>query len=51
VSLADPPAPPGEEAASHRFPASLRRPDRAGLDREVHPGRENVLNFDIEVTE
>ena len=44
---------PGWAADSHgvRFPAALRRPDRAGLDREVLAGRENVFHFEIEVPE
>ena len=30
------------------FPDALRRPDRSGLEREVHAGRENVFEFHVE---
>ena len=40
-----------DEPGRPRFPAALRRPDRAGLDREVLAGQENVFHFEIEVTE
>ena len=33
------------------FPAALRRPDRSGLTREVRPGGENVLDFNVELPE
>jgi hypothetical protein len=50
VAIAEPPGPSGESGRA-RFPAALRRPDRAGLDREVLAGRENVFHFEIEITE
>jgi hypothetical protein len=42
VSIADPPE-PGLD-----FPAALRRPDRAGVERQVIAGKENVIEFEIE---
>jgi hypothetical protein len=51
VAIADPPATFADDSAAPRFPAALRRPDQAGLNREVHAARENVLNFDIEVSQ
>jgi hypothetical protein len=50
VAIADAPAAFGD-SRQPRFPAALRRPDKAGLDREVLPGRENVFHFEIEVPE
>ena len=50
VAIADP-APSAGEELTPRFPTALRRPDKAGLDREVRPGRENVFHFEIEVPE
>lgn len=49
VAIADAPGVFGSDG--QRFPAALRRPDRSGLSREVKPGADNVLNFDIDVTE
>jgi hypothetical protein len=49
VALADAPGVFSEDAGFPRFPAALRRPDRAGLDREVIAGRENVFVFHVEV--
>ena len=46
VALADPP-----DGAAAGFPAALRRPDRAGLEREVKSGRENVFHFRVEAGE
>jgi hypothetical protein len=51
VAIADPPATFADDSASPRFPAALRRPDQAGLNREVRPAQENVLNFDIEISQ
>lgn len=51
VALADAPGVFSEDAGFPRFPAALRRPDRAGLDREVIAGRENVFVFQVEVAE
>jgi hypothetical protein len=43
VAFADPPE-PGLD-----FPAALRRPDRSGVERQVAAGKENVIEFEIEV--
>lgn len=45
--------PPGlyDEFSTIRFPSALRRPDRAGLAREIVPAQETVLDFLIEVPE
>jgi hypothetical protein len=51
VAIADAPATFANDSAAPRFPAALRRPDQAGLNREVRPAQENVLNFDIEVSQ
>ncbi len=51
VAIAEPPTGFGEEVGLPRFPPALRRPDKAGLDREVRPGQENVFHFAIEVPE
>src|SRR5437764_1063836 len=51
VALADAPGVFSEDAGFPRFPVALRRPDRAGLDREVVAGRENVFVFHVEVPE
>lgn len=48
VALADPPGVDWEGHGWPRFPAALRRPDRAGLEREVLGGRTNELHFHIE---
>ena len=42
VSISDPPA------FHSGFPATLRRPDRSGLSREIHPGRDHRYDFHIE---
>jgi hypothetical protein len=39
--------PPGDGADD--FPAALRRPDRSGVEREVVAGKENVIDFEIEI--
>ncbi|HET6571972.1 MAG TPA: hypothetical protein VFG68_00085 [Fimbriiglobus sp.] len=49
VAIAEAPGWSADDAHGPRFPAALRRPDRAGLDREVVAGRENVFHFEIEV--
>jgi hypothetical protein len=51
VAIADAPGWSADDSRGPRFPAALRRPDRAGLDREVLAGRENVFHFEIEVPE
>jgi hypothetical protein len=51
VAIAEAPGGAADGPGRVRFPAALRRPDRAGLDREVVAGRENVIHFEIEVTE
>lgn len=51
VALGDAPGVFSEDAGFPRFPAALRRPDRAGLDREVLAGRENVFVFHVVVPE
>ncbi len=51
VALADPPGIDWEGHGWPKFPAALRRPDRAGLDREVVAGRDNVLHFHVEAGE
>lgn len=51
VALADPPGIDWEGHGWPRFPAALRRPDRAGLDREVVAGRTNELHFYIEAAD
>ena len=33
------------------FPAELKRPDRAGIAREVVAGRDNVIDFAVSATE
>lgn len=43
VSISDPPA------FQSGFPATLRRPDRSGLSREIHPGRDHRYDFHIDV--
>jgi len=42
VSISDPPA------FQSGFPATLRRPDRSGLSREIHPGRDHRYDFHID---
>lgn len=42
-------AEPADMASDGSFPAALRRPDRAGVDREVIAGKENVFEFRVEV--
>jgi hypothetical protein len=49
VAIADPPEWYVQETGLPRFPPALRRPDRAGLNRQVVPGQENVFDFLIEV--
>jgi hypothetical protein len=51
VAIADPAEWAVRETGLPRFPPALRRPDRAGLDREVVAGKENVFDFLIEVPE
>jgi len=51
VAIADPPSPGRNSPEYARFPPSLRRPDQAGLRREIRPGEENWLEFHIEVSE
>jgi hypothetical protein len=51
VAIANPPTTFDDGTASPRFPAALRRPDQAGLNREIYPAQDNVLNFEIEVPE
>ena len=48
VAIAEYPA--LNDRAARGSPLALLRPDRAGLDREVLTGRENVFHFEIEVT-
>lgn len=50
IAIADPPGTFSEEFGFPPFPPALRRPDRAGLDREVKAGVENVFDFSIEVS-
>jgi hypothetical protein len=49
ISLSDPPEWYGSDW-ERAFPASLRRPDMSGLERQIKPG-ENIFDFPIEVTE
>lgn len=42
VSISDPPA------FQSGFPAELRRPDRSGLSREIHSGRDHRYDFHID---
>ena len=51
VAIADPPSPGRTSSEYAQFPASLRRPDQSGLQREIRPGQENWLEFHIEVSE
>ena len=51
VAVADPPGIDWEGHGWPKYPAALRRPDRAGLDREVVAGRENVLHFHVEAVD
>jgi hypothetical protein len=51
VAIADAPGWSADDSRGPRFPAALRRPDRAGLDREVLAGRDNVFHFEVEVPE
>lgn len=44
VSISDPPS----WNAVDGFPAALRRPDRAGLSREILPGRDHRFDFLID---
>jgi hypothetical protein len=44
VSISDPPS----WYAVEGFPASLRRPDRSGLSREIVAGRDHRFDFHIE---
>ncbi|MGL6075138.1 MAG: hypothetical protein ACRC8S_13340 [Fimbriiglobus sp.] len=50
VAIAEPPGLDLESNGYVPFPASLRRPDRSGLEREIVAGGENTLDFEIEVT-
>ena len=51
VALADPPGIDWDGHGWPKFPAALRRPDRAGLDREVVAGRTNELHFHVEAAD
>ncbi len=51
VAIADPPEWYGLEANGTAFPSALRRPDKSGIEREVKPGKVNVFDFHIELTE
>jgi hypothetical protein len=51
VALAPAPTVPDPLAttAGPTFPAKLARPDLSGIEREVHPGKDHVFEFAVEV--
>lgn len=49
VAIADSAENSALESPGRAFPAALKRPDRSGVEREVLPGRENILDFHIAV--
>jgi len=50
IGFAEPPEWYGSDW-ERAFPASLRRPEQSGVEREVKPGGENVYVFPIELRE
>ena len=49
VAIAEPADLNLEASGYPRFPPALRRPDLSGVEREVAPGRDNVIDLSITV--